>query len=170
MKIAIIGASGNAGSAIYQEAVRRGHDVTGFARNVQRAQAVLGAQAKIEARDGFALRREELTQFDAVVDAISAPPAKAYLHVDLAAHLIHELRESTAPTWPSLRVRVVCSIMATPSFRTSLRRRMRTSSSAFRAARQQSLSSCATWTMYAGRRFHLARRSSTAQQPSLCWA
>lgn len=97
MKIAIIGASGNAGSAIYQEAVRRGHDVTGFARNVQRAQEVLGAQAKIEARDGFALRREELTQFDAVVDAISAPPAKAYLHVDLAAHLIHQLRESTAP-------------------------------------------------------------------------
>ena len=33
MKIGIIGATGNAGSAIYQEAVQRGHEVTAIVRN-----------------------------------------------------------------------------------------------------------------------------------------
>lgn len=97
MKIAIIGASGNAGSAIYQEAVRRGHTVTGFARNLEHAQEVLGSDAHIITKDGFALTKADLQQFDAVVDAISAPPALGYLHIDLAAHLIHELRGTQTP-------------------------------------------------------------------------
>ncbi|WP_127848810.1 NAD(P)H-binding protein [Lacticaseibacillus hulanensis] len=97
MKIAIIGASGMAGSALYQEATKRGHEVTGFARNIAHARTVLGENANIVQRDGFTLTRVQLQNFDVVIDAISAPANKAYLHIDLAAHLIHELRNTTKP-------------------------------------------------------------------------
>jgi len=46
MKIGIIGATGNAGSAIYQEAVQRGHEVTAIVRNEAKAKEQLGETVK----------------------------------------------------------------------------------------------------------------------------
>lgn len=97
MNILIIGASGMAGRAIYREAVARGHAVTGILRNEAKAKEVLGPQANIMAKDAFSLTKEELESFDVVVNAFSAPPHKAYLHVDLAAKLVARLRETQAP-------------------------------------------------------------------------
>lgn len=97
MKIAIIGASGMAGSAIYKEAVGRGHDVTGFVRNVDKALGILGADAKLVAKDAFDLTKADLAAYDVVVDAFNSPRDQAYLHVDLATRLVHELRETTSP-------------------------------------------------------------------------
>lgn len=97
MKIAIIGANGMAGSAIYQEAVERGHEVTGFVRNKERAVAVLGEEANLIIKDAFDLVKTDLEEFDVVVNAFATEVEKAYLHVDLAAKLIALLRETDSP-------------------------------------------------------------------------
>lgn len=97
MNILIIGASGMAGQAIFREATARGHKVTGIVRDEAKAREVLGAQADILGKDAFSLQQDELAGFDVVVNAFSAPPDKAYLHVDLAARLVAQLRETSAP-------------------------------------------------------------------------
>ncbi len=48
MKVALIGASGNAGKSILSELVRRGHEVTGIARNPEK----IAAQSKVTAKKG----------------------------------------------------------------------------------------------------------------------
>ncbi|MDD2213419.1 MAG: Rrf2 family transcriptional regulator [Oscillospiraceae bacterium] len=97
MHIYLIGASGMAGSAIYQEALKRGHQVTAIVRDEARARKTLGEQADILPRDAFDLSRADLAAADVVIDAFSAPPARAYRQVDLAAHLVSLLRETERP-------------------------------------------------------------------------
>lgn len=97
MKIAIIGASGMAGSAIYQEAAARGHEVTGIVRNAEHAVEKLGNHAKLLVKDAFSLTKGDLSAYDVVVSAFSAPPDQAYQHVDLTAHLVALLRETKTP-------------------------------------------------------------------------
>ena len=46
MKIGIIGATGNAGSAIYQETVQRGHEVTAIVRNEAKSKEQVGETFK----------------------------------------------------------------------------------------------------------------------------
>lgn len=67
MKIAVICANGKAGKLIVKEAVCRGLDVTAVVRekNQTEAQHVL-------AKDLFALTREDLQGYDAVIDAFGA--------------------------------------------------------------------------------------------------
>ncbi|NJP41773.1 NAD(P)H-binding protein [Oscillospiraceae bacterium HV4-5-C5C] len=97
MHIYLIGASGMAGSAIYQEALRRGHKVTAIVRDAARARETLGVQADILPRDAFDLSRADLADADVVIDAFSIPSAQAYRQVDLAAHLIALFRETDQP-------------------------------------------------------------------------
>lgn len=97
MRIGIIGATGNAGRAIYAEAVTRGHDATAIVLSAEKARELLGADARVIQKDAFELRSEDLTAFDVVVDAFSTAPAKAYRHVDLAARLVALLRETSTP-------------------------------------------------------------------------
>ncbi len=97
MKIAIIGATGMAGSAIYKEAIARGHEVTAIVRHAERAAELLGKDATVLQKDAFTLTKEDLTPFDVVIKAFSAPPEKAYLHIDLSAKLIAMLRETSRP-------------------------------------------------------------------------
>jgi putative NADH-flavin reductase len=97
MKIGIIGTTGEAGRAVYAEAVRRGHAATAIVRNPEKARELLGADVVVLHKDAFALVHEDLTGFDVVVNAFNAPPKHAYRHVDLAARLVGLMRESTAP-------------------------------------------------------------------------
>jgi putative NADH-flavin reductase len=97
MKVGIIGATGNAGRAIYAEAVRRSHDATAIVRSSEEARELLGADAAVLQKDAFELVGEDLTAFDVVVNAFSTAPAQAYRHVDLAARLVGLLRETTTP-------------------------------------------------------------------------
>lgn len=97
MKIAIIGATGMAGQAIYREAAGRGHDVVGIVRDGGRAKKILGGDAKVLAKDVFELQKSDLDGFDVIVNAFSAAPDRAYLHVDLAAKLVALFRETSAP-------------------------------------------------------------------------
>ncbi|MBC1490082.1 NAD(P)-dependent oxidoreductase [Listeria sp. FSL L7-1485] len=83
MKIAIIGATGKAGNEITKEAVRRGHDVTGFVRN----KAKLSTEIKAVEKDIFALTTSDLENFDAVVDAFNAAPGEENLHQTSLKHL-----------------------------------------------------------------------------------
>ena len=64
MKIAVISSNGKAGKLIVEEAVNRGLDVTGIARNQNTSKA-----EKFLKKDIFNLTTEDLKEFDAVVDA-----------------------------------------------------------------------------------------------------
>ncbi|WP_204120644.1 MULTISPECIES: NAD(P)-dependent oxidoreductase [Levilactobacillus] len=98
MKITVIGATGMAGSAIVAEALKRGHSVTALARSEEKL-AKLPANPNLTTRtqDAFQLTTADLTASDVVVDAFATAPAQAYLHVDLATHLVSQLRETTMP-------------------------------------------------------------------------
>ncbi|MFD1433095.1 NAD(P)H-binding protein [Lacticaseibacillus yichunensis] len=97
MKIAVIGATGHAGSAIVQEAQSRGHQVTALVRNAAKAQEMFDERVTIVEKDALALTAADLTDYDAVVDAF-ATRAAAYQHVDLAARLVAALRGNTTTT------------------------------------------------------------------------
>jgi putative NADH-flavin reductase len=97
VRIGIIGATGNAGRALYAEAIERGHEVTGIVRDLDRAARILGSDATLLVKDAFDLTTDDVEGFDVVIDAFSTTPAKAYLHLDLAARLVALLRETQTP-------------------------------------------------------------------------
>lgn len=97
MRIAVIGATGMAGRAIFHEAARRGHAVTAVVRDGAKARSLLGDTADILEKDAFLLTKAEMAAFNVVVNAFSAPPDKAYRHVDLAARLVALCRETEKP-------------------------------------------------------------------------
>ncbi|WP_342756341.1 NAD(P)H-binding protein [Kineothrix sedimenti] len=97
MKLAIIGATGMAGTALYKESVSRGHDVTAIVRNKERADSLLGSDAKVINKDVFELTKSDLAGFDVIVNAFATAPDQAYLHLDLAAKLIALFRETESP-------------------------------------------------------------------------
>ncbi|GEO69156.1 NAD(P)-dependent oxidoreductase [Levilactobacillus acidifarinae] len=98
MKILIIGATGMAGSALVTEALGRGHQVTALARSTEKlAQLPTNDQLTTKVQDAFALTTADLTAYDAVIDAFATAPAQAYRHVDLATHLVAQLRDTTTP-------------------------------------------------------------------------
>lgn len=67
MKIGIVGANGNAGKLIAEEAVKRGYEVTAIVRGKNESQAQNTKSKPVED-----LTKEDLTQFDVVVDAFGA--------------------------------------------------------------------------------------------------
>ncbi len=97
MKLAIIGATGMAGTALYKESVSRGHDVTVIVRNKDKAVSLLGNDVKVIEEDVFNLSRSDLQDFDVIINAFATTPDKAYLHLDLATKLIFFFRETEIP-------------------------------------------------------------------------
>ncbi|UQS83689.1 NAD(P)-dependent oxidoreductase [Bombilactobacillus thymidiniphilus] len=101
MKILIIGATGMAGSALVKQAVAHGHEVTGISRSKADLTAlkeqITSDLFTILAGDAFALTKADLKLFDVVIDAFGTAPQTAYLHVDLATHLVAQLRELSKP-------------------------------------------------------------------------
>ncbi|MCM6765489.1 NAD(P)H-binding protein [Weissella paramesenteroides] len=96
-KVGIIGATGMAGSATFKAAKNAGLDVTAIVRNADKAKQNLGSDIQILETDAFNLTKSDLEQFDVVVDAFATAPEQAYLHTDLAAHLVAVLRETDSP-------------------------------------------------------------------------
>lgn len=96
-KVGIIGATGMAGSATFKAAQNAGLDVTAIVRNANKAKQNLGSDIQILETDAFNLTKSDLEQFDVVVDAFATAPEQAYLHTDLAAHLVAVLRETDSP-------------------------------------------------------------------------
>ena len=89
MKVAIIGATGKAGSVILNEAVERGHEVTAIVRNAAKLQ---NQQAKVIEKDVFDLNAEDVKVFDVVVNAFGAAPGQEHLHVDAGRALIEAMK------------------------------------------------------------------------------
>ena len=84
-KVAIICAAGKQGKLLVNEAVSRGYDVTGFVREGDKVE---NPAAKTVVKDLFALTREDLIGFDAVIDAFGAwTPETLPLHKTSLAHL-----------------------------------------------------------------------------------
>ena len=83
MKIAVICANGKAGQLITKEAVNRGLDVTAVVRGENKS-----AAKKVITKDLFDLTAEDLSGFDAVVDAVGAwTPATIPQIAKAAGHL-----------------------------------------------------------------------------------
>lgn len=91
MKIGVIGATGHAGSAIVNEALSRGHQVTAIVRNAAKAEKMFGDKVTVIQKDAMAITKADLTPFDVVVDSFATRDA-AYRHLDLATRLVSELR------------------------------------------------------------------------------
>lgn len=96
MKIAVLGATGRAGSAIVAEARKRGHDVLAVVRDPQKAARRLGQTVPTLVKAPLDLSEADLDGVDAVVDALSVPwgSGRGYLHLDFATHLISLLRNA----------------------------------------------------------------------------
>ena len=91
MKIAVIGATGMAGQAVFEEATKRGHAVTAIVRDADKAREKLGADATILVGDLFEMHADVFEEFDVVVNAF-ANHKDAYLNLDALTHLLHEFR------------------------------------------------------------------------------
>lgn len=98
MKIMIIGATGMAGSALTTTALNRGHDVLAIGRSSEKlAQLPTNEHLTTRAVDAFQLTPTDLAPVDVVVDAMASRPDQAYLHVDLATHLVAMTRGHQRP-------------------------------------------------------------------------
>ncbi|WP_159633174.1 NAD(P)-dependent oxidoreductase [Erysipelothrix anatis] len=93
MKIAVIGASGKAGSLIVDEAIARGHKVTAFVRN---ASKVKNNKAFVFESDLFDLKPEDLEGYDSVVDAFGFFGDDQSVHVTSLNHIANLI--ATTPT------------------------------------------------------------------------
>ena len=83
MKIAVICANGKAGKAIVKEAVEQGLDVTAVVRGENQSVA-----SKAVLKDLFDLTKEDLRDFDAVIDAFGAwTPDTLPMHSTSLKHL-----------------------------------------------------------------------------------
>lgn len=90
MKLAIIGATGHAGSLILKEALRRGITPTAIVRSPEK----LTAKVPYLAKDLFDLTRDDLKQFDVVIDAFNAPKGNEKLHQSSIRHLAEMINGS----------------------------------------------------------------------------
>lgn len=87
MNILVIGANGKAGHRIVEKALKAGHQVTGV---VRRKGAIEGIPTIV--KDALQLTKQELTQFDVVVNATSAfTPDTYHLPADLTLLLVKAL-------------------------------------------------------------------------------
>ena len=85
MKIAVIGATGKAGSLIAREAKQRGHEVTAIIRN--KSKLPQGLYPMLE-RDILELTADDVRGFDAVVSAYGCAPGQEELQVEVVKRLI----------------------------------------------------------------------------------
>ncbi|EOH78464.1 NAD(P)-dependent oxidoreductase [Enterococcus malodoratus] len=88
MKVAIIGATGNAGSLILKEALDRDLAVTAIVRHPEK----LTTKVPILVKDLFELTKKDIEFFDVVVDAFRPPAGQEELHQTSLKHLISLLR------------------------------------------------------------------------------
>lgn len=95
MRIGIIGATGMAGQEIYREAARRGEDVVALVRDAAKARELLGADVQVVEKDAFDLTAEDLSGFDAVVNAFATAPSEASRHIELSRQLVEAAPTAT---------------------------------------------------------------------------
>ena len=91
MKIAVIGASGKAGSLIADELIQRGHDVTGF---VLHPEKVKNEKIHVVEKNIFSISGADLRGFDIVISAFGQfTPGLGFQHQTAMMMLIHALED-----------------------------------------------------------------------------
>lgn len=91
-KIAVVCAAGKEGRLLVEEAVARGHEVTGFVRSENQA---VNPAAKKVVKDLFDITAADLAGFDVVIDAFGAwTPETLPLHKTSLMHLCDALSGS----------------------------------------------------------------------------
>ncbi len=91
MKIGVIGASGKVGEIIVEEALNRGHELIALVRDASKVKRNI---QKIE-KDIFNINRNDLIQFDVVVNAFGAKECDPVIYQTSTQHLINILNNST---------------------------------------------------------------------------
>jgi putative NADH-flavin reductase len=96
-KLLIIGATGMTGQALVAEAVANGLSVITNGRNLDKLNALNNdfKDITILNKDAFEITLSDLEDVDVIIDAFATAPDQAYLQIDLAAHLIALLRNSS---------------------------------------------------------------------------
>ncbi len=96
-KLLIIGATGMAGQSLVSEAVANGLSVIENGRNLDQLNALNNEFQDINIlnKDAFEITLSDLEDVDVIIDAFATAPDQAYLQIDLAAHLIALLRNSS---------------------------------------------------------------------------
>lgn len=91
MKVAVIAATGRAGSLIAKEAKDRGHKVTAIVRN---AEKLADKELKVVEKDLFTLTSEDLKKYDVVINAFGTgmEQEQAVKHVQFGQILIEALK------------------------------------------------------------------------------
>lgn len=89
--IAVVCANGHAGSFIVAEAVNRGHNVTAIVRGENKSRA-----SQALAKDVFDITKDNLSNFDVVVDAFGAWTPETIPGITAAARHLADLLEGTS--------------------------------------------------------------------------
>ncbi|MBW1606058.1 NAD(P)-dependent oxidoreductase [Lactobacillus sp. Sy-1] len=97
MKIAVLGATTLTGNAIMRQGVMTGNQMTAVDEDADKAISLFGQTTPLIAGNPMELIKEQLDQFDVIVDAYLPKPEQAYLQVDLATKLVAMFRETHAP-------------------------------------------------------------------------
>lgn len=96
-KVAIIGASGMAGSAIYKLAQKEPSlEATGIVRNQEKAEEILGADANLLLGNVLEMANEMLEDFDVIIDAFGTSPNRAGDQITLAQKLVKIAQRNNA--------------------------------------------------------------------------
>lgn len=91
MKIGVIAASGKAGNLIVDELIRRNYEVVGIVRDVSR----VSQNIKLIEKDIFDLCREDLEEFDVLINAFGAKGSDPIVYQTSTQHLINVLDNSS---------------------------------------------------------------------------
>ena len=96
-KLLISVATGMTGQSLVSEAVANGLSVIENGRNLDKLNALNNEFQDINIlnKDAFEITLSDLEDVDVIIDAFATAPDQAYLQIDLAAHLIALLRNSS---------------------------------------------------------------------------
>ncbi|MBS1799633.1 MAG: NAD(P)-dependent oxidoreductase [Acidobacteria bacterium] len=97
MKVVVYGATGNAGSEIVKELLRRGHKVTGVARNIEKLKAQPEVTAKTDDLSNAGAIAEIIKGADVVVSAYQPPPDNTDKLIDVTKLQIDAVKKAGAP-------------------------------------------------------------------------
>ena len=97
MNVVVYGATGNSGSEIVKELVKRGHKVTGVARNVDKLKDVAGVEAKADDLSNADAVAGIIKGADVVVSAYQPPPDNTDKLIDVTKLQIEAVKKAGGP-------------------------------------------------------------------------
>src|SRR5580765_6600711 len=97
MKVVVYGATGNSGSEIVKELLRRGHTVTGVARHADKLKAIPGITPKVDDLSNVDAVASVMKGADAVASAYQPPPDDTDKLVDVTKLEIAAAKKAGVP-------------------------------------------------------------------------